>query len=84
MQAAVEAGPVRVDPDVVAFIEALDPAALSDDDFHGLLAASGLVSGSGGSTGAGGLDLPERMAEVNALLAHEHIQRTSPMCSSQT
>jgi glutamate/tyrosine decarboxylase-like PLP-dependent enzyme len=64
VQAAVEAGPVRVDPDVVAFIEALDPAALSDDDFDGLLAASGLVSGSG----SGGLDLPERMAEVNALL----------------
>ena len=68
VQAAVEAGPVRVDPDVVAFIEALDPAALSDDDFDGLLAASGLVSGGGGATGAGGLDLPERMAEVNALL----------------
>ena len=45
VQAAVAAGPVRVDPDVVAFIEALDPAALSDDDFDGLLAASGLVSG---------------------------------------
>jgi glutamate/tyrosine decarboxylase-like PLP-dependent enzyme len=66
VQAAVEVGPVRVDPDVVAFIEALDPAALSDDDFDGLLAASGLVSGSG--SGSGGLDLPERMAEVNALL----------------
>ena len=64
VQAAVEVGPVRVDPDVVAFIEALDPAALSDDDFDGLLAASGLVSGAG----SGGLDLPERMAEVNALL----------------
>ena len=64
VQAAVAAGPVRVDPDVVAFIEALDPAALSDDDFDGLLAASGLVSGAG----SGGLDLPERMAEVNALL----------------
>jgi hypothetical protein len=62
VQAAVSAGPVRVDPDVVAFIEALDPAALSDEDFDGLLAASGLVSG------GAGLDLPERMAEVNALL----------------
>jgi hypothetical protein len=46
----------------VAFIEALDPAALSDGDFDGLLAASGLV-GDGE-----GLALPERMAEVNALL----------------
>jgi sphinganine-1-phosphate aldolase len=62
--AAQAAGPVTVDPGVVAFIEALDPAALTDDDFDGLLAASGLVGGSED----GGLDLPERMAEVNALL----------------
>ena len=62
VQSAVEAGPVRLDPEVVAFIEALDPSSLSDQDFDGLLAASGLVSG------GGGLDLPERMAEVNALL----------------
>ena len=75
VRAAVETGPVRVDPDVVAFIEALDPAGLSEEDFDGLLAASGLVAGpASGSTGdsaggsAGGLDLPERMAEVNALL----------------
>ena len=33
----------RSTPSVVAFIEALDPAALTDDDFDGLLAASGLV-----------------------------------------
>ena len=46
--AAVDAGPVAVDAGVVAFIEALDPAALSDADFDGLLAASGLV---GESTG---------------------------------
>ena len=31
---------------MVAFIEALDPAALTDDDFDGLLAASGLVGAS--------------------------------------
>ena len=63
--AAVAEGPVHVDADVVAFIEALDPAGLSDEDFDGLLAASGLV----GSSGDGdGLALPERMAEVNALL----------------
>ncbi len=58
------AGPVTVDPDVVAFIEALDPAALTDADFDGLLAASGLV----GAGADGGLALPDRMAEVNALL----------------
>ena len=61
---AVAAGPVSVDPDVVAFIEALDPAALTDDDFDGLLAASGLV----GTSDDGGLALPERMAPVNAML----------------
>lgn len=62
--AAQEAGPVAVDPDVVAFIEALDPASLGDDDFDGLLAASGLV----GASPEGGLELPTRMAEVNAML----------------
>ena len=62
--AAVAAGPVTVDPDVVAFIEALDPAALTDDDFDGLLAASGLV----GASADGGLALPDRMAPVNAML----------------
>ena len=62
--AAVAAGPVTVDPDVVAFIEALDPAALTDADFDGLLAASGLV----GESADGGLALPDRMAPVNAML----------------
>jgi len=62
--AAVAAGPVGVDPGVAAFIESLDPAALSDDDFDGLLAASGLVGGDPTE----GLALPERMAEVNAML----------------
>ncbi|WP_275106511.1 pyridoxal-dependent decarboxylase [Nocardioides daphniae] len=61
--AAVKAGPVVVDPGVVDFIAALDPARLTDDDFEGLLAASGLM----GDPDAG-LALPERMAEVNALL----------------
>ena len=42
-------------------MRALDPAALSDDDFDGLLAAVGM-DGSSGSV------LPERMAGVNALL----------------
>ena len=62
--AAQAAGPVSVDPGVVAFIEALDPAALGDDDFDGLLAASGLV----GASAEGDLELPTRMAEVNAML----------------
>jgi sphinganine-1-phosphate aldolase len=62
--AAVAAGPVAVDPGVVEFIRSLDPAALSDDDFDGLLAASGLVSASA----SGSLALPDRMAEVNAML----------------
>ena len=62
--AARPAGPVAVDPGVVAFIESLDPAALTDDDFDGLLAASGLV----GASADGELELPTRMAEVNAML----------------
>lgn len=62
--AARAAGPVAVDPGVVAFIEALEVAALGDDDFDGLLAASGLVGRSEG----GDLELPDRMAEVNAML----------------
>jgi len=61
---AQAAGPVAVDAGVVAFIEALDPAALTDDDFDGLLAASGLV----GASADGDLELPTRMAEVNAML----------------
>ena len=54
---------IGVPQGVVDFIRALDPAALTDDDFEGLLAASGLVS-----PGPVGLTLPDRMAGVNALL----------------
>jgi sphinganine-1-phosphate aldolase len=64
VDAAVAAGPVRVDPEVAAFIEALDPDALSDADFDGLLVAAGLV----GSSDQQDLALPDRMAEVNAML----------------
>jgi len=75
VEASVAAGPVAVVADVVAFIEALDPVGLTDEDFDGLLAASGLVGSSDlvgasdlvGSSDAG-LELPERMAPVNALL----------------
>lgn len=59
--AAVAAGPVSVDPEVAAFIAALDPEALTDEDFDGLLVAAGLVGGED-------LALPDRMAEVNAML----------------
>ncbi len=62
MAAAVDAGPVAVDDEIAAVIAALDPAALTDADFDGLLAASGLLGGEDG------LALPERMAEVNAML----------------
>ena len=53
-----------VDPGIAAYIESLDPAALTDADFDGLLAASGLV----GAGDGGGLALPKRLAEVNAML----------------
>ncbi len=69
--AAVAAGPVTVDPGVAAFITELDPLALSDDDFDGLLLAAGLI-GTDGEQGhqgeEGELALPQRMAEVNAML----------------
>lgn len=65
LAAAAAAGPVSVDPEVAAFIAALDPTALSDEDFDGLLVAAGLIDGTGGGEG---LALPERMAEVNAML----------------
>jgi hypothetical protein len=52
-----------VDPGVADFVRALDPAALSDDDFDGLLAAVGMGAGADG-----GVALPRRMAEINALL----------------
>ena len=56
-------GPVAVDPGVADFVRALDPTALSDDDFDGLLAAAGMAGDP-----AAGTVLPGRMAEVNALL----------------
>jgi hypothetical protein len=62
VMSAVESGPVVVDDGVRAFVEALDPATLSDADFDGLLVAAGLGGGDEG------LAVPERMAEVNALL----------------
>ncbi|WP_033287840.1 pyridoxal phosphate-dependent decarboxylase family protein [Amycolatopsis jejuensis] len=58
--AARTAGPVQVDPDVAAFVSALDPATLTAEQFGSLLAAAGLTGGDG---------LPDRMAPINALLA---------------
>lgn len=56
--AARDAGPVVVDENVAAFVAALDPDTLTGEQFAGLLSAAGMH-------GAG---LPDRMAEINALL----------------
>ncbi|MCW2762529.1 MAG: Pyridoxal-dependent decarboxylase [Marmoricola sp.] len=61
VDAAVSAGPISIDPGIVEFVQSLDPAALSDEDFDGLLTAVGMAGGDG-------VGLPESMAEINALL----------------
>ena len=60
--AAIDAGPVAVDPGVADFVRALDPATLTDEDFEGLLAAVGM-NGSDDLAALSG-----SMAEINALL----------------
>ncbi|WP_424923692.1 pyridoxal-dependent decarboxylase [Amycolatopsis acidicola] len=60
VDAARAAGPVVVDPEVAAFVAALDPETLTGEQFAGLLQAAGL---------GGGEALPVRMAEINSLLA---------------
>lgn len=60
--AAVAAGPVAVAPELRAAAAALDPATLDDAAFDGLLAIAGLA-GDGGA-----VEVPKRMAPVNALL----------------
>ncbi len=60
---ASAAGPVAVDPGIADFVRALDPTALSDEDFDGLLAAVGM-----GASDTGTAVLPKRMAGINALL----------------
>lgn len=57
--AARAAGPVRLAPELVEAIAALDPDSLTADQFAGLLAAAGLD----------GVAAPKRMAEVNTMLA---------------
>ncbi len=53
---------MHVDAEIAAFVAALDPATLGDEEFDGLLAAAGLP------VGGDDLELPDRMAGVNALL----------------
>lgn len=60
--AARESGPVVVDPDLVAAAGQIDPAGLDEATLDGLLAIAGLGGGDGP------LQVPDRMAEVNALL----------------
>jgi len=62
--AAVERGPVAVDPGVLAVVGQLDPGSMDPETFGQLLAGTGLVS----VDDAGGLRLPEQMAPINALL----------------
>ncbi|MGJ9411516.1 pyridoxal phosphate-dependent decarboxylase family protein [Aeromicrobium sp. CF4.19] len=59
---AVAAGPIVVDANLRAAAESIDPAALDDATFDGLLQVAGLA-GEGGVVA-----VPERMAPVNALL----------------
>jgi glutamate/tyrosine decarboxylase-like PLP-dependent enzyme len=61
VDAAVAAGAIVVSPEVAEIVRALDPDALSDEDFDGLLSAVGMT---GGDT----VGLPDSMAEINALL----------------
>ncbi|WP_116051792.1 pyridoxal phosphate-dependent decarboxylase family protein [Amycolatopsis palatopharyngis] len=57
--AARSRGPVTVDDELVALLAELDPEQLTGEQFATLLAGAGLGAGGG---------LPERMAEINALL----------------
>ncbi len=60
--AARRCGPARPDPALVAAAEDLDPGLLDDATLDGLLTIAGLA-GPGGD-----LEIPERMAGINALL----------------
>ncbi len=64
VQTAVTSGPVLVDDGIREFVASLDPSALSDADFDGLLAAVGM----GGANSDGSVGVPDSMAEINALL----------------
>jgi glutamate/tyrosine decarboxylase-like PLP-dependent enzyme len=58
---AVDRGPIEIAADLQDFVRALDATSLGEDDFDGLLTAVGMGGGEGAA-------LPERMAEINALL----------------
>ena len=60
--AARRVGPVAVDPQLAAAARQIDPAGLDEATLDGLLGIAGLAAD------GGGLRVPERMAEVNALL----------------
>ena len=62
VDAAVAAGPILIDEELRAAAVSIDPEALDDEAFDGLLALAGLGSDTGQVT------VPERMAPVNALL----------------
>ena len=64
VQTAVTSGPVVIDEGIREFVASLDPSALSDADFDGLLAAVGM----GGAAADGSVGVPDSMAEINALL----------------
>lgn len=59
------AGPVALDPGLVAVVAALDPSGLDAAAFDGILAMAGM---------SGGAQLPERMAMINALLGEASSQ----------
>ncbi|NUT90426.1 MAG: aspartate aminotransferase family protein [Saccharothrix sp.] len=70
VDAARAAGPADVPAEVVAFVQGLDPDALTPQEFAGLLAAAGMGGpGADGSGSDGQGVVPERMAVVNTLLA---------------
>lgn len=64
VQTAVTSGPVQIDDGIRQFVASLDPSALSDEDFDGLLAAVGMA----GASADGSVGVPDSMAEINALL----------------
>jgi glutamate/tyrosine decarboxylase-like PLP-dependent enzyme len=61
--AAREIGPSRVPEGLVSVLAGLDPDRLTPQQFGGLLTGAGLAGADGG------IRLPDRMAQVNALLA---------------
>lgn len=61
-EAAQGAGPVEVDPALAAAARQIDPAGLDELTLDGLLEIAGLAGDEGG------LEVPSRMAGVNALL----------------